>query len=68
MRWAEHVVCKLEENLHTTFISENMEVKVHAEDLRIVFKIILKWVLGKLGGNMWTGFIWLRIGVSGWLF
>jgi hypothetical protein len=25
---------------------------------------ILKWILGKLGENVWTGFIWLRMGTS----
>jgi hypothetical protein len=28
-------------------------------------KIILEWTLGKQGGNLWTVFIWLRIGISG---
>jgi hypothetical protein len=28
---------------------------------------ILELVLGKLGGKLWTGFIWLRIGTSGGL-
>jgi hypothetical protein len=26
----------------------------------------IKWILGTLGGKVWTGFIWLRIGTSGW--
>jgi hypothetical protein len=28
-------------------------------------KIILEWILGKYCGNVWTGFIWLRIGTNG---
>jgi hypothetical protein len=28
-------------------------------------RIILELILGKLGGMVWTGFIWLRIGASG---
>jgi hypothetical protein len=28
-------------------------------------KIILEWILGKVGGKVWTGFRWLRIGISG---
>jgi hypothetical protein len=28
---------------------------------------ISQWILGKWGGNIWTGFIWLRIGISGGL-
>jgi hypothetical protein len=27
-------------------------------------RIILKWMLRKLCGKVWTGFIWLRIGAS----
>jgi hypothetical protein len=30
-------------------------------------KIILKWILGKQGGNLWTGLIWIRIGAKGGL-
>jgi hypothetical protein len=29
------------------------------------YKIILEWVLGKYGGKVWTGSIWLRIRTSG---
>jgi len=29
--------------------------------------IILKWILQKQDIKVWTGFIWLRIGTSGWL-
>jgi len=28
-------------------------------------KIILEWILGKLGGKLWAGCIWLKIGTSG---
>jgi len=27
-------------------------------------KITLQWILGKKGGRLWTGFIWLRTGTS----
>jgi hypothetical protein len=30
-------------------------------------RIILKWVLEKWDGVVWTGFIWLKIGASGGL-
>jgi hypothetical protein len=30
-------------------------------------RIILKWILGKQGGRLWTGFIWFRIETSGGL-
>jgi hypothetical protein len=34
----------------------------HSEDLGVDGKIILEWMLGKLGAKMWTGFVWLRLG------
>jgi hypothetical protein len=30
-------------------------------------RIILRWILDKLDGVVWTGFIWLRIMTSGGL-
>jgi hypothetical protein len=41
------------------------EGKRPLRNLKIDGKIILEWILGKLGGKVWTGFIWLRIGTSG---
>jgi len=38
------------------------------DDIGVNRKIILKYVLGKYFGMMWSGFIWLRIGTSGGLF
>jgi hypothetical protein len=37
------------------------------KDLDVDGKIILEWILGKYGGKVLTGFIWLRIGISGGL-
>jgi hypothetical protein len=35
----------------------NLKGKDHSEDIGIDGSIILKWVLGKYGGNLWTGCI-----------
>jgi hypothetical protein len=43
------------------------EGKDHSEDLGVDGKILLQWILGKYGGKVWNGFIWLRIGTSGGL-
>jgi hypothetical protein len=46
------------------FWPENLKEEDHSEDLDVDGRIILKWILGKLGGKLWTGFIWLRLGFS----
>jgi hypothetical protein len=49
------------------FWLENLKGRDHLEDLSIDGRIILERILGKYDGNIWTGFIWLRIGTSGGL-
>jgi hypothetical protein len=41
---------------------QNLHYKTYFfEDLDTARRIVLKWLLKKLGGMMWTGFIGLRI-------
>jgi hypothetical protein len=61
MGWARYVA-RTEE---TRSASRSLKGRYHSEDLDIDGRIILKCVLGKQGGKVWTGFIWLRIGTSG---
>jgi hypothetical protein len=49
------------------FWYENLKRRDHSEDLGADRKITLEMILRKQGGNMWTGFIWLRIGIRGGL-
>jgi hypothetical protein len=42
-------------------LAENLKGRDHLEDLGIDGRI-LEWILGKQGGKVWNGFIWLRIG------
>jgi hypothetical protein len=37
----------------------------HSEDLSIGGKITLEWILREIRWDVWTGFVWLRIGTSG---
>jgi hypothetical protein len=44
---------------------ENLTERDFLEDVGMNGKIILEWILGKYDGEIWIGFIWLRIGTSG---
>jgi len=39
----------------------------HSEDLNVDGRILLERTLGKYGGKLWTGCIWLNTGTSGGL-
>ena len=45
--------------IHTGFWSDNLK-----EDVGVDMRIILKLILNKHCGMLWTSFIWLRIGVA----
>jgi hypothetical protein len=49
------------------YFFEKPEGKRHSEDLGVDGRIMLEWILGKLGEEVSTGFIWLRVGTSGGL-
>jgi hypothetical protein len=51
--------------MRTKFYSVNLKGKYHSDELGVDGRMILDWILGKQGGKVWTGFIWLRIGTSG---
>jgi hypothetical protein len=36
-------------------------IRQHLEDLGTDWKIILKWIFKKWGGETWAGFLWLRM-------
>jgi hypothetical protein len=45
----------------TIFLLENQKGRDHSEDKGVDGNIILEWILGKLGGKVWTGCIWIRL-------
>jgi hypothetical protein len=51
----------------TQYILLKSNGRDHLEDLDVDWRIILKWILGKQAGKLWTECIWLRIGISGGL-
>jgi hypothetical protein len=44
----------------TKFWLKILKGRNNSEDLAVDRRIILKWILGKQGGKMWTEFMWLR--------
>jgi hypothetical protein len=53
--------------MHIGFLWESHKEREHREDLDVGGRIILRCMLEKWDGVMWTGLIWLRIGTSGGL-
>jgi hypothetical protein len=53
--------------MHIIFWLEILKRKDHVEDLGFTSDHNIEWMLGKYGGKVWTGCIWLRIGTSGGL-
>jgi hypothetical protein len=46
---------------------KNLKVRDYSEDLGIDGRIKLEWILGKLGGHIWTARIWVSIRTIGGL-
>jgi hypothetical protein len=38
-----------------------MCINVEIDFINVIEKYILEWTVGKYGGRVWTGFIWLKI-------
>jgi hypothetical protein len=49
------------------FWRESQKDKDHQENLVVWGTLTLRWILQKEDGLVWTGFIWLRIGIYGGL-
>ena len=65
IRWAGHVACMGRREMCTGFWWGNLSERDHLEDPGVDGRIMLRWILRKLGLGVWTGWIWLRIGTGG---
>jgi hypothetical protein len=67
MRWAGHVAQMGEKRKHIGCWWESQKERDHWEDQDIGGRTILKWILERQDGVVWTGSIWVRIGTGGGL-
>jgi hypothetical protein len=49
--------------MHTKFWLENLKGRDYLVEQGIDGRVILKWIIEKQDGKVWTGFIWLRTGL-----
>jgi hypothetical protein len=62
MRWAEHVACMGQERKVYKVLLGKPEKRYHLE-----YRGVDGRTLGRLAGRVWSGFTWLRIGITGGL-
>jgi hypothetical protein len=67
MRWAGHVARMGEgRNVYRVLVGKP-EGKDHLKDQDVDGRMGSKWTSGRLVGGVWSGFIWLKIGIFGGL-
>jgi hypothetical protein len=52
------------EEVYTGFWCGYLRDRDHSEGPGVDGKIILRWIFGKWDGMLWTGSIWLRMGIG----
>jgi hypothetical protein len=67
MRWAGHVARMGKKRNAYRILMGNQKERDHYEDLDVGERIILKWILDRQDGVVWTELIRLRTWTSGWL-
>jgi hypothetical protein len=67
MRWAEHVARIGRRGMDIGYWWESQKERDHYEDQDVGGWTILKLILEREDGMVWTGSNWLRIGTSGGL-
>jgi hypothetical protein len=67
-RWAGHVAHLGERRNACRVLAGKPEGKIPVEHPDVGGRIVLKWILEKQDGVVWTGFIWLSVATSHGLF
>jgi hypothetical protein len=67
MRWAGHAARMGRRGMHIGYWWENQKERAHQENQDVGGWTILKYILERQDGMLWTGSIWFRIGTSGGL-
>jgi hypothetical protein len=67
MRLTGHVTCMGEERKCTRFWWESLKERDHTEHQGVDGRMGSEWIMGRLAGGVWSGFISLRIGAGGGL-
>ena len=65
MRWAGHVALMVDRRGVYRVLVGKPEGKNHLVDPGVDGRIILRWIFRKWDVRIWTGLIWLRIGIVG---
>jgi hypothetical protein len=63
MRWAGHVTNGVKRNAYRLLVGKLEGRRQEAQD--VGGWIILKWIIERQDGVVWTGFIWLKMEISG---
>ena len=63
IRWAEYMAHMWGREVYTRLWRGNLKARGHWEDTGTDGRITLKCILKKWDGKVWTGLIWLRIGI-----
>jgi hypothetical protein len=65
VRWAAHVALMGRRETSIGYWWVSQRERDHYEDQDVVGWIILRWILQRSDGVVWTGLVWLRIGTGG---
>jgi hypothetical protein len=65
IKWTGHIARTGRRRMHIRFWWESQKEIDHWEYLDVGDRIILKWIIERKDGVVWTGLIWLRIGTNG---